>query len=200
MPACRSRHWRGRHPGCFELFAHEPIRTHQRFEGKKVGIDALGAGKHIYVAIMAARVGSTPNRTSNGSRSLPPYGAVRRRQSRCVPRYPPEPQELRARKLGRVILNTTTEKPWSQYLLHAGGKQGVRPQPPVATKRVVRAQSQRHLHRRAGHDSATSGRWWVHQALRLRAPDTHRAAVRQLARVRRGGLLRFFALRSTRWA
>ena len=59
------------HPGCFELFAHEPIRTIM-ISGKKVGIDALGAGKHIYVAIMAARVGSTPNRTSNGSRSLPP--------------------------------------------------------------------------------------------------------------------------------
>jgi NitT/TauT family transport system substrate-binding protein len=29
--------------------------------------------------------------------------------------FPPEPQELRARKIGRVILNTTTDKPWSQY-------------------------------------------------------------------------------------
>ena len=29
--------------------------------------------------------------------------------------FPPEPQELRARKVGRVILNTATDKPWSQY-------------------------------------------------------------------------------------
>jgi NitT/TauT family transport system substrate-binding protein len=29
--------------------------------------------------------------------------------------FPPEPQELRARRVGRVILNTTTDKPWSQY-------------------------------------------------------------------------------------
>ena len=27
----------------------------------------------------------------------------------------PEPQELRARKVGRVIVNTATDKPWSQY-------------------------------------------------------------------------------------
>ena len=29
--------------------------------------------------------------------------------------FPPEPQELRARKIGRVILNMATDKPWSQY-------------------------------------------------------------------------------------
>ena len=29
--------------------------------------------------------------------------------------FPPEPQELRARKIGRVILNTATDQPWSQY-------------------------------------------------------------------------------------
>ena len=27
----------------------------------------------------------------------------------------PEPQELRARKIGHVILNTATDRPWSQY-------------------------------------------------------------------------------------
>ena len=30
--------------------------------------------------------------------------------------FPPEPQELRARKAGRMILSTATDKPWSQYL------------------------------------------------------------------------------------
>ena len=29
--------------------------------------------------------------------------------------FPPEPQELRARNIGRMILNTTTDKPWSHY-------------------------------------------------------------------------------------
>jgi NitT/TauT family transport system substrate-binding protein len=55
-------------------------------------------------------------------------------------RSPPEPQELRARNIGRVILNTTTDKPWSQYLccMVAGNREFVHNHP-VATKRVLRA-------------------------------------------------------------
>ena len=54
--------------------------------------------------------------------------------------FPPEPQELRARKIGRVILNTTTDKPWSQYFccMLCGNREFVRDHP-VATKRVLRA-------------------------------------------------------------
>ena len=54
--------------------------------------------------------------------------------------FPPEPQELRARKIGHVILNTTTDKPWSQYFccMAVGNAEFVRDHP-VATKRVLRA-------------------------------------------------------------
>ncbi len=54
--------------------------------------------------------------------------------------FPPEPQELRARKIGRVIVNTATDKPWSQYyccmlMTHREFVQ----KHPVATKRATRA-------------------------------------------------------------
>jgi NitT/TauT family transport system substrate-binding protein len=54
--------------------------------------------------------------------------------------FPLEPQELRARKIGRVILNTTTDKPWSQYFccMVAGNREFVQNHP-VATKRFLRA-------------------------------------------------------------
>ena len=54
--------------------------------------------------------------------------------------FPPEPQELRARKIGHVIINTTTDKPWSQYFccMVVGNAEFVRDHP-VATKRVLRA-------------------------------------------------------------
>jgi NitT/TauT family transport system substrate-binding protein len=52
----------GLHTGCFELFAHEPVRTIGDLKGKKVGINALGTGKHIYMAIMAAQVGLDPHK------------------------------------------------------------------------------------------------------------------------------------------
>ena len=54
--------------------------------------------------------------------------------------FPPEPQELRARKIGHVIINTTTDKPWSQYFccMVVGNAEFVRAYP-VATKRFLRA-------------------------------------------------------------
>jgi NitT/TauT family transport system substrate-binding protein len=54
--------------------------------------------------------------------------------------FPPEPQELRASKIGRVILNTATDKPWSQYYccMCVGNADFVRDHP-IATKRVLRA-------------------------------------------------------------
>ena len=54
--------------------------------------------------------------------------------------FPPEPQELRARKIGRVIVNSILDRPWSQYFccVLAVRRDYVR-EYPVATKRVLRA-------------------------------------------------------------
>jgi NitT/TauT family transport system substrate-binding protein len=54
--------------------------------------------------------------------------------------FPPEPQELHARKIGHVIVNTAIDRPWSQYFccVLAGNRDFVRKNP-VATKRVLRA-------------------------------------------------------------
>jgi NitT/TauT family transport system substrate-binding protein len=53
---------------------------------------------------------------------------------------PPEPQELRARQIGHVIVNSAVDRPWSQYFccMLAGNREFVRKYP-VATKRVTRA-------------------------------------------------------------
>jgi NitT/TauT family transport system substrate-binding protein len=54
--------------------------------------------------------------------------------------FPPEPQDLRARGIGHVIVNTAVDRPWSQYFccLLGGNADYVRAHP-VATKRVIRA-------------------------------------------------------------
>ncbi|MGH7318477.1 MAG: hypothetical protein ACRELA_02455 [Candidatus Rokuibacteriota bacterium] len=51
-----------------------------------------------------------------------------------------EGQELRARKIGRVLLGTTLDRPWSQYFccMTAANREFVRKHP-VATKRALRA-------------------------------------------------------------
>ena len=54
--------------------------------------------------------------------------------------FPPEPQELRASGIGRVLVNSTVDRPWSQHFccMLAGSTDYVEKHP-VATKRVVRA-------------------------------------------------------------
>jgi NitT/TauT family transport system substrate-binding protein len=53
---------------------------------------------------------------------------------------PPDPQELRAQKVGHVILNSAVDRPWSQYFccVAAGNREFVRKHP-VAAKRALRA-------------------------------------------------------------
>jgi NitT/TauT family transport system substrate-binding protein len=136
----------GVHTGCFELFAHEPIETISDLKGKKVGISVLGSGKHRYLSIMAAHVGLDPQKDiewiegSVSPTGLFPLELFAERKVDAFLGFPPEPQELRAREIGRVILNTTTDPPWSQYFccMVAGNRDFVRGHP-VATKRVLRA-------------------------------------------------------------
>jgi NitT/TauT family transport system substrate-binding protein len=54
--------------------------------------------------------------------------------------YPPFTQEARAKKIGHVVVNTVTDRPWSQYFccLPTARRDFVR-RNPVATKRAMRA-------------------------------------------------------------
>ena len=52
----------GVHSGCYELFAHEPIRTIGDLKGKRVGVQRLGSSGHLYLALMAAQVGLDPQK------------------------------------------------------------------------------------------------------------------------------------------
>jgi len=54
--------------------------------------------------------------------------------------FPPNPQEFRAKKIGRVVVNSAVDRPWSQYFccMLVGNREFVRKNP-VATKRALRA-------------------------------------------------------------
>ena len=120
----------GVHPGCFELFAQEPIRTISDLKGKKVGISDLGSGRYLFLRIMAAYVGLDPDTDINWvtSPTVKPADLFEAGKIDAFLGFPPEPQELRARGIGHVIVNTTTDKPWSQYFccLVFGNKEFVR--------------------------------------------------------------------------
>ncbi len=133
----------GIHVGCYELFAHEPVRTISDLKGKRVGIpQEPGSSGHLLLAAIAAQVGLDPHKDIDWVTA--PTGdfleVFAERKVDAFLGFPPEPQELRARKIGRVILDTATDRPWSQYFccMAFGNRDFVRAHP-VATKRYLRA-------------------------------------------------------------
>jgi NitT/TauT family transport system substrate-binding protein len=132
----------GLHRGCYELFGTEKIRSIRDLKGKRVAVTDLGSGRHVFLSIMAANVGLDPRKDINwvtdpAAKSIQLFaeGKVDGFMT-----FPPEPQELRAKKIGHVVVNTTTDRPWSQYFccMIAGNREFVRKNP-VATKRALRA-------------------------------------------------------------
>jgi NitT/TauT family transport system substrate-binding protein len=132
----------GEHVGCFELFANERIRSVSDLKGKTVGVQGLGSSQHVYLSIIAAHVGLDPAKDIRwiSSSSPKPIELFADGKIDAFLGFPPEPQELRARKIGHVIVNSAIDRPWSQYFccMMAGRRDYVR-RNPVATKRVLRA-------------------------------------------------------------
>jgi NitT/TauT family transport system substrate-binding protein len=132
----------GMHVGCYELFAREPIRNVGDLKGRRVGIQTLASSAHLYLTIMATHIGLNAQEdiewvTSEDGSALERFVDGRIDAFLGVP---PEPQELRAHKIGHTILATAIDEPWSQYYccMLAGRAEYVR-RYPVATKRVLRA-------------------------------------------------------------
>ena len=132
----------GVHVGCFELFATERVRSVADLKGKTVGVPELGTGTHLFLSTMAANVGLDPAKDINWvvSPSVAPMQLFADGKIDAFLGFPPEPQQLRARKVGRVVLNSSVDRPWSQYYccMLGGNTEFVRKNP-VATKRVLRA-------------------------------------------------------------
>jgi NitT/TauT family transport system substrate-binding protein len=132
----------GVHVGCFELFAREGIRSIRDLGGKTVGVQAVSSSQYMFVAGMVSHVGLDPAKDIRWvtSSSPKPMDLFTDGKIDAFLGLPPEPQELRARNIGHVIFNSTTDRPWSQYFccLVAGNRDYVRKHP-VATKRALRA-------------------------------------------------------------
>ena len=132
----------GEHIGCFELFAREGIRGIPDLKGKNVGVQGLGSSQYTFLSSMAAHVGLDPVKDIHWvtSSSPKPMQLFAEGKIDAFLGFPPEPQELRARNIGRVIVNSTIDRPWSQYFccMLAAHRDYINKHP-VATKRVLRA-------------------------------------------------------------
>jgi NitT/TauT family transport system substrate-binding protein len=129
----------GVHVGCNVLFAHEGIRTIRDLKGKKVG---TGLVPQPLIASMAAYVGLDPGKDIEWVSS--PFATAKQlfveHKIDAFLAFPPDPQDLRARKIGHVIVDSALDRPWSQHFccVFVATKEFVRKYP-AATKRVLRA-------------------------------------------------------------
>jgi NitT/TauT family transport system substrate-binding protein len=132
----------GVHLGCFELFGNDSIRSIADLKGKSVGVPALGSNPHIFLTAMVAHVGLDPVSDIHWvtDPSIKPSDAFVQGKIDGFLGFPPEPQELRARNVKHVVVNSALDRPWSEYFccMLAGNSEYVRKYP-VATKRVLRA-------------------------------------------------------------
>ena len=132
----------GEHVGCFEVFAREGIRSIADLRGKNVGVQSIGSSQHVFLSVMAAHVGLDPAKDIHWvtSTSPKPMELFADGKIDAFLGLPPEPQELRGRNIGRVIVNSVLDRPWSQYFccVLAANREYIRKYP-IATKRVLRA-------------------------------------------------------------
>jgi NitT/TauT family transport system substrate-binding protein len=134
----------GIHGGCYELVAHDRVGAIRGLSGRRIAIAAVGKGTdYFYLASMLAFVGMDPRKdiswveggSLDGTMSL--FVAEK---ADAFLGFPPQPQELRARNIGHVIVNTAVDAPWAQYFccLVSARPEFVK-ENPVATKRALRA-------------------------------------------------------------
>jgi NitT/TauT family transport system substrate-binding protein len=132
----------GVHVGCFVLFGNDRVHSISDLKGKSVGVSGWGSSDHLFLAVMAAHIGLNPMNDIHWVTTLSPRpdelfadGKI----DACLG-LPPVAQDLRARKVGHVVVNSSMDRPWSQYFccMLGGNRDFVRDHP-VATKRVLRA-------------------------------------------------------------
>jgi NitT/TauT family transport system substrate-binding protein len=132
----------GVHAGCFELFGSERIRAIRDLKGKTVAIPGKGEPQHVFLASMLSYVGVDPS-TDISWVTQPFAESTRLLSEGKIDGYlgiAPEPQQLRAQKIGRLMVDSAVDRPWSQYFccMAYANRDFVR-RHPAATKRALRA-------------------------------------------------------------
>jgi len=132
----------GVHGGCYQLFGHENVHGIKDLRGKRLVVHYLGGGDHVLLSSMLASIGVNPEKevTWATGQGVDAKEVFAEGKADAFMAFAQEPAELRAKKAGRVILDTAQDRPWSQYFccVVIGNREFVR-RHPIATKRVLRA-------------------------------------------------------------
>ena len=133
----------GLHVGCWELFGGERVAGVRDLRGKRIAVISMGAVDQLWIASILAYVGVHPAtevewiKTGQLSESMRLFLEGK---ADAFLAFPPQPQEMRLRKAGRVLVDTTLDRPWSQYFCcMAAMPQEFVARNPIASKRALRA-------------------------------------------------------------
>src|SRR5687768_11448435 len=132
----------GLHPGCVELVCADRIRSLRDLKGKTIAVTDLGGGRHVLLAVMSTHVGLDPRKDLNIV-AHPAAEAMRLLAEKKIDAFlaaPPDSQQLRAKKIGHVLIDTMMDKPWSQYFCcMVAVNQPFLRKNPVAARKALRA-------------------------------------------------------------
>jgi NitT/TauT family transport system substrate-binding protein len=133
----------GLHVGCYALIGSERTRSVRDLKGKTVWAGAVkNDGPHLFFSTIVSYVGLDPRKDVN-------YAWVDKDEAIRLFRdgkidafmsFPPGSHELMQKGIGRLLIDTNVDKPWSQYFccMITGHSDFIKKNP-VATKRAVRA-------------------------------------------------------------
>lgn len=133
----------GVHAGCYELFVQPKISAIRDLKGRRAVATGVTSTEYVFLSSILAYVGIDPRKdidwvmagTSAEAMQLFVEGKVE-----AFLGFAPQPQELRAKHVGRVILNTAQDRPWAQYFCcMLSARRSFVAQNPVATKKALRA-------------------------------------------------------------
>ena len=133
----------GAHVGCYELFVNERVRGIRDLKGKTISIPSYGSPNHILLESIFAYVGINPVKDVKwitGPAGPDAMALYLEGQADAYMAFPPQGHELRAKKAGRVILDTSVDRPWAHYFCCIFvGHRDYLDRYPNATKCVLRA-------------------------------------------------------------
>jgi NitT/TauT family transport system substrate-binding protein len=133
----------GVHGGCYQLFGSEHVRAVRDLKGKTTAIHYYGSGDHVLLSTMLAYVGINPRQEVTWITGKDLRNAMDLfvdGEADAFVGYAQEPAELRAKKVGHVIVDTAQDRPWSQYFCcMVVANRDFAQRYPIATKRALRA-------------------------------------------------------------
>jgi len=133
----------GLHVGCYALVGSARVSSVRDLKGKTVWAGAFkNTGPHIFFSTIVSYVGLDP-RTDIQYAWVNKDEAMRQFREGKIDAFisfPPWPRELIEQGIGHLLIDTNSDKPWSQYFCCiVTGQNSFIERNPIATRRALRA-------------------------------------------------------------